>query len=91
MCRIPLRLLWPELRNFARLDRAVAVDLQLTPVQITRQGRYLVDSTGARYVIRGARLRAEAGLTQPGVAYQPQGTIAAATAANDAQGGFPGQ
>lgn len=51
---------------------ALAVGQTLAPV--TRNGRYLVTG-GQRYIIRG-------------VAYQPQGTIAAQTAQNQANGGF---
>ncbi|KAK8843496.1 hypothetical protein IAR55_007156 [Kwoniella newhampshirensis] len=43
---------------------------------ITRTGKYLYDESGSRFYIKG-------------VAYQPQGQLAASSAANDANGGFP--
>lgn len=51
-----------------------------TPVlaiaKISRTGKYLYDESGNRFYIKG-------------VAYQPQGQVAANTAANAANGGFP--
>ncbi|WWD20964.1 hypothetical protein CI109_105443 [Kwoniella shandongensis] len=44
--------------------------------KITRTGKYLYDESGSRFYIKG-------------VAYQPQGQLAASSAANDANGGFP--
>jgi 1,3-beta-glucanosyltransferase GAS1 len=51
-----------------------AVVADVTPV--SRNGRYLVNSDGSRFVIKG-------------IAYQPQGNIAAQTEENQAHGGFP--
>ncbi|RSH78803.1 1,3-beta-glucanosyltransferase gas1 [Apiotrichum porosum] len=44
--------------------------------QISRKGKYLFDPSGNRFYIKG-------------VAYQPQGALAASSEANDANGGFP--
>ncbi|CAD6573513.1 MAG: 1,3-beta-glucanosyltransferase gas1 [Tremellales sp. Tagirdzhanova-0007] len=44
--------------------------------QITRTGKYLYDPSGNRFSIKG-------------VAYQPEGVLAASSEANDANGGFP--
>lgn len=48
----------------------------LAIAKISRTGKYLYDETGSRFYIKG-------------VAYQPQGQVAANTAANAANGGFP--
>ncbi|KAK1922373.1 Glucanosyltransferase-domain-containing protein [Papiliotrema laurentii] len=54
---------------------AFAVGTSALP-QITRTGKYLYDPQGTRFFIKG-------------VAYQPQGELAADSAANQANGGFP--
>ncbi|ORY25518.1 putative 1,3-beta-glucanosyltransferase [Naematelia encephala] len=58
------------------LAAIAALPLAFALPQISRTGKYLYDPTGARFYIKG-------------VAYQPEGQLAASSEANNQNGGFP--